>query len=144
MTLCLRVMHFHTEAMNANRWIAAAALLVSGFSVFADAPSDPGWPRVYSNGSATAVVYQPQVDSWTDFKLIRGRCAFALTAAPGKGQVYGTFRFEADTLTDTGTKLVLLRNVRAFDMRFPGAAVSAKAQRPRIILKSVHESTCGW
>src|ERR1044071_1956228 len=79
---------------------------------------DPGWPRHYSNGTAELVVYQPQVDKWSDFKQLTGRCAFALTAMRGADAVYGTFRFEGSTLVDADQKLVLIRNVRAFDMRF--------------------------
>lgn len=89
------------------------------------AAGDPGWPRRYSDGKADLVVYQPQVDQWKDFKLLQGRCAFALTTVRGKGPVYGTFRFEGETLVDTDHKVVLLRNVRAFDMRFPSAPVEA-------------------
>ena len=80
---------------------------------------DPGWPRHYSNGAADLVVYQPQVEKWSDFKKLTGRCAFALTLVRGRDPVYGTFRFEGDTLVDADQKLVLLRNLRALDMRFP-------------------------
>jgi hypothetical protein len=81
--------------------------------------ADPGWPRYYSNGSAGLVVYQPQIDGWSDFKILRGRCAFALSPERGRDPVYGTFRFEAETLVDADHKVVLLRNIRALEMRFP-------------------------
>jgi hypothetical protein len=93
-----------------------------------NAPRDPGWPRYYSNGSADLVVYQPQVDAWTEFKALTGRCAFALTPVRGRDAVYGTFRFAADTLVDTEQRVVLLRNVRASDMRFPSAAGGTSVQ----------------
>src|SRR5262249_15826437 len=51
-------------------------------------------------GGASLVVYQPQVDAWKEFKILTGRCAFALKEAPGGNPVYGTFRFEAETLAD--------------------------------------------
>lgn len=89
--------------------------------------SDPGWPRYYSNGTSDLVVYQPQVEVWNDFKTLTGRCAFALTTVRGREPVYGTFRFAADTLADTHQKVVLLRNVRAFDMRFPSATGGTSA-----------------
>src|SRR5678816_948521 len=93
------------------------AVLVCGSTLFAQT-TDPGWPRHYSNGAADLVVYQPQVDKWSDFKLLTGRCAFALTPVRGREPVYGTFRFEGNTLVDADKKLVLMRNVRALDMRF--------------------------
>src|ERR1051325_3166795 len=95
--------------------------LLFGACLCAQVPSanDPGWPRHYSNGTADVVVYQPQVDQWSDFKTLTGRCAFALTPMRGGEPLYGTFRFEGATLVDADKKLVLLRNLRAFDMRFP-------------------------
>src|SRR5262249_21311908 len=92
------------------------------------APADLGWPRFYSSASADVVVYQPQVDAWKDFKSLTGRCAFALTVARGRDPIYGTFRFEADSLVDADRRVVLLRNIREFDMRFPSAPGGASAE----------------
>lgn len=84
--------------------------------------SDQGWPRTYSNGTSQLIVYQPQIDEWADFKTLRGRCAFALSPATGKDPVYGTLRFEGETLVDASQKVVLLRNIQATDLRFPSAS----------------------
>lgn len=92
------------------------------------APVDPGWPRHYSDSTSHLVVHQPQVDQWRDFKVLTGRCAFALTPEAGRDPLYGTFRFEGDTLVDTNQKLVLLRNLRAFEMRFPSAPGGSSAE----------------
>ena len=97
------------------------AVLLCCIGLSAHAAPDPGWPRYYSNSTADLVVYQPQVDGWRDFKVLTGRCAFALTAVRGRDPLYGTFRFEGHTLVDTDQKLVLLRNLSALDMRFPSA-----------------------
>ena len=103
--------------------------LVSGFAFPAQTqPKDPGWPRQYTNGAAGLVVYQPQVDGWTDFKRLWGRCAFALTPDRGREPVYGTFHFEGDTLVDADRKIVLLRQIRVADVRFPSASAAASAQ----------------
>jgi hypothetical protein len=91
-------------------------------------PADPGWPRYYSNSATDLVLYQPQVDAWRDFKMLTGRCAFALTPVRGRDPLYGTFRFEGHTLVDTVQKLVLLRDLRAFDMRFPSAPGGTSAE----------------
>lgn len=101
-------------------WAALTGALASS--------SDPGWPRIYSDGQAEMVVYQPQIEEWTDFKQLKGRCAFALRAARSQEPVYGTFRFEGDTLTDADRKLVLIRNVRATDLRIPGWSETAAAE----------------
>lgn len=111
----------HTGHMKRLVSTIAPAVLISSGLVYGT-PADPGWPRSYSDGSgATLVVHQPQVEGWKDFKLLSGRCAFALHLSPKQEPVYGTFKFQADTLVDTDQKLVLFRNIRAQDMRFPSA-----------------------
>ena len=124
----------HADVMNGHRsnWLTELLILGVWFSGGAfeiqGATADPGWPRRYSNGTASLVVYQPQVDSWSDFKTLTGRCAVALTEVGGREPVYGTFRFEGDTLVDTTQRIVLMRNIRAADMRFPGAPGGRSSQ----------------
>ena len=120
--------------------VSFLAILLCGPNLRAhNKATDPGWPRHYSNGSAGLVVYQPQVDAWNEFKALKGRCAFALMPARDADPVYGTFRFEGETLVDADQKLVLLRNIRAFDMRFPsipGGTFTQYADLTRKLLPS--------
>ncbi len=83
--------------------------------------SDPGWPRRFAEHGAELTVHQPQVDQWTDFKILQGRCAFTLRTVEGQPPVYGTLRFEGHTIVDVDRRIVLLRNVRKFDLRFPAS-----------------------
>src|SRR5262245_48024017 len=54
------------------------------------APAAPhGWPRSYSDGSNTVVMYQPQVDAWKDHEKIRFRAAIAVTPALSTQTQYG-------------------------------------------------------
>ena len=62
---------------------------------------------------AVLVAYQPQADAWRDFKLLTGRCAFALTPVRGRDLLYETFRFGGHTLVDADQKLVLLTSGRS-------------------------------
>jgi len=106
-----------------STFLATATVLTAliGANAFAqDSAADPGWPRRYSDGTAELVVYNPQVDGWAGFKALKGRCAFALRPEASRDPVYGSFRFEGETLVDADFKVVLLTNVHAFDMRFPG------------------------
>lgn len=122
----------HTGRMNRRAIRFKQALGVFAFIgaslLYAQTPGDPGWPRHYSNGVSSVVIYQPQVDSWNSFKALTGRCAFGLSPSRGADIVYGTFRFNAETIVDADQKLVLLRNIQAFDMRFPSAPGGALAQ----------------
>lgn len=103
-------------------FVLVAAL--TGASLTANSPAaatprDPGWPRIYTDGSASLTVHQPQVDAWKDFTALMGRCAFSLQVPQQREPVYGTFRFQASTLVDADQKLVLLRGIQAHDLRFP-------------------------
>lgn len=82
------------------------------------APKDQGWPRSYSNGTATLVVYQPQIDDWSEFKKLTGRSAIALTTKPGAQPVYGAFRFQTETVLDADNRNVICRNIQISDVRF--------------------------
>jgi len=79
------------------------------------------------------VVYQPQVDGWNAFQSLTGRCAFALTTARGGEPQYGTFRFVTETLVDAERKIVLMRNVRASDVRFSSAPGGRSAEWAELI-----------
>jgi len=36
---------------------------------------DPGWPREFSDKGQTITVFQPQIDEWKDYHVIRYRAA---------------------------------------------------------------------
>ena len=38
---------------------------------------DPGWPRQFVRPGGTLVVYQPQVDDWTNYTDLKWRMAFS-------------------------------------------------------------------
>lgn len=115
--------------MNRSISIHMAAAVLLGSGLFGQTrPADPGWPRTYTNGTAELIVYQPQVDAWTDFKSLKGRCAVALRPASKGDTRYGTFRFSAETLVDAGAKLVLLRDIQILDLQFAAASETASSQ----------------
>jgi hypothetical protein len=49
---------------------------------------DPGWPRQKASSAGRLVYYQPQVDSWNNYRDVQFRMAFSLTPTGGK-QVVG-------------------------------------------------------
>jgi hypothetical protein len=89
---------------------------------------DPGWPRQYTNGTATLMLYQPQVDSWPEFKHATGRFAASLTAAKGAKPSYGVVTFECDTIADMDTRTVGIPNFKVTDIHYPGAKNDAESQ----------------
>lgn len=45
---------------------------------------DPGWPRQKTSSAGRLVYYQPQVDSWNNYRDLQFRMAFSLTPTGGK------------------------------------------------------------
>src|SRR5215469_1611482 len=93
-----------------------------------NSPTDPGWPREYSDGTATLVLHQPEVDSWTDFRRLKGRFAIVLTPTKGAPAIYGVLSVEAETRINTETRTVEFENFRVTDVRYPAAKTDAERQ----------------
>ena len=82
------------------------------------ASQDSGWPRTYEKHGDQVVLYQPQVDDWTDHTTIRFRAALALTPKDRKDSYHGILAVKADSFVDDQTRTVLMTNLDA-DVRFP-------------------------
>jgi hypothetical protein len=81
------------------------------------ASADP-WPRTLALGDATAIVYQPQVESWQGNQL-SFRCAVAVTPTGSSARTYGVVWGTARTDVDRGQRLVTLSDFRLTQSRFP-------------------------
>jgi len=115
----------------------AASLVVVIVTVLARSaeqspPSDPGWPRVFKQDSATLTVYQPQLVEWTGYTNLSARCAIALQAAPDKGEVYGILELNADTIVDRDARTVTTANPRR-QVRFPSVPDNQQADLVRLV-----------
>src|SRR5262245_21043109 len=71
------------------------------------APPDFGWPRTYALGGGTAVLYQPQIESWDDQqKHMVAWSAVSYTATGAKSPALGTLKIEADTKVAVEDRMV--------------------------------------
>src|SRR5262249_43427710 len=84
-------------------------------------PTDPGWPRTFTQEGTTVLLYQPQVDSWKDYEKIKFRCAIEVTSADGQKPSLGVLAVEADTDVDHESNSVIMTNLKV-DERFPGVS----------------------
>ena len=113
--------------------VCAMPWLVSGQTASAAAspskPADLGWPRQYDDGTATLVVYQPQVDSWKDGRRLVARFAVALIPTKTAKTVYGAMIVEADSLVDKASRTVQVANFEVRDVRYPAAKDDAENKR---------------
>src|SRR5215469_6769858 len=118
-------------------FILTAALVISPFeirasnSTTASGPSaDSSWPRErYENGNRL-IVYQPQVDDWTNFQDLSWRMAVSLTPKTGK-TVVGVVEMKGTTSVDNVNKLVNISNLQITNTYFPslGKATADKMEQ---------------
>ena len=72
------------------------------------APDDPGWPRVIKKSGKELTIYQPQVDSWQEYKQLHVRFAFALKEEKAKKETFGVAEIDAETVVDQAARVVAI------------------------------------
>ncbi|WP_058189501.1 hypothetical protein [Terracidiphilus gabretensis] len=92
-----------------------------------DATVDAGWPRRIVKNGINLVYYQPQVDSWDNYRLVKARMAFSLTPS-GKSQVLGVVSVEAGTTVDQSSRTVYLHDLKYTSVRFSSVSSEGQAQ----------------
>src|SRR5271169_5019601 len=114
----------------ATRLIALSTLAVA--AQFIALAQDPGWPRRIVKPTGTLIIYQPQVDNWSNFTSITWRQAFQLTPTGGK-QVTGAISFDGTTSVDNDTRMVLFYNINVLNTYFPSLPPPATAQMDQLV-----------
>jgi hypothetical protein len=82
--------------------------------------SDSGWPRTFTSGPDTFVMYQPQVDEW-DGDRIDLYAAVEFKAGKDSSTKYGVVWFQARTEVDKLNRLVTLDQAQLTKVKFPVA-----------------------
>ena len=114
-------------------WVSVVALLLAPGGVCAAlmqaalapaaAPAvapDLGWPRRYlAPNGALVVVYEPQIASWENQKLVTLHVAVAHTAKGSEKEQVGTIMAEADTRVSVSERLVDISSFRILRSNFP-------------------------
>ncbi len=96
----------------------------SGAPSAATAP-DP-WPRQVKSGTDTFLIYQPQLESWSNNQL-EGRAAVSVGIAGSKNPVFGVIWFTARTEVDKVNRVVFLEDLNITRTSFPSAPGRAAA-----------------
>ena len=90
---------------------------------------DQQWPQELMGGDgSTVLLYQPQVESWKDYKLLRARMAVAFRRMGTTNPLLGAVVLEGDTSTSNENGLVRISSIRIVEGRFPGLT-SAESDR---------------
>lgn len=94
-------------------------------------PADP-WPRGVDLGDAQVLVYQPQINSWTDNQL-NFRAALAIKPSGAKAETFGVIFATTRTQVDKVLRTVTFENLKIAKIDFPtlpnrGAAYAAELE----------------
>src|SRR5580704_1135677 len=109
--------------------IAASALAQGGPG---DTPPPDPWPRGVELSNAQVLVYQPQINSWTDNQL-EFRAALAIKPAGAKAETFGVIVASTRTQVDKVLRTVTFEDLRVSKIGFPtlpeqGAAYAAELE----------------
>jgi hypothetical protein len=112
--------------MTSRRTLVAIAFVVIGALVCssparaqgnAAQPADP-WPRQFKLNNATALVYQPQVDSW-DNNMVNFRAVVSITPNGSKQGILGVIWATARTQVNRVSRIVVLEDIKLTKSNFP-------------------------
>ena len=105
--------------------VTLAIALVGSFLSF-PAAQEPGqvterqWPKELPTAAGgKLVVYQPQVETWTDYARLDGRVALAYASTEDATPLIGTARITARSDADSDSRLVRVHSLVLDDVRFP-------------------------
>jgi len=119
--------------------IATISIAVFSMCTIASA-QEPGWPRTISNAQGTLTYYQPQVDTWQDFKTLQWRMAFTITPTGGK-EIVGAATLEGDTASDVSNHMVVISNIHITNTYFPSSDPAATATMDQLLRQFVPSNT---
>jgi hypothetical protein len=114
-----------TQAAPASGTQPTAAPVAAPANVAPPPPTDP-WPRDVTLKNADALIYQPQIESWTGNKLA-WRVAVALRPSGSKDETFGVLKGTARTEVDRSTRSVTLQDIDVASIRFPTLADSGQS-----------------
>jgi hypothetical protein len=80
------------------------------------------WPKEIEHPKGKIVVYQPQIDEWQDYKLVKARSAIAFLAKGTQNPQLGIIEMQARTEVDFESRLVKLTRLQLTSANFPGVS----------------------
>ena len=91
-------------------------------------PPGDRWPHVISGPNGSATVYQPQVVSWPEKRMLNTRIVLNVTPTGSSKAALGTLEVVFATSTDLANRVVTLTNPQLLSARFPSLTSAQAAQ----------------
>ena len=79
------------------------------------------WPKEIQHAKGKVVIYQPQIDEWPDYKIVKARSAIAFLPNGADNPKLGIIEMQARTEVDFESRLVKLTRLQITGANFPGA-----------------------
>jgi hypothetical protein len=86
------------------------------------------WPKEIQHPKGKVVIYQPQIDSWPDYKVVKARSAVAFLPNGETNPHLGIIEMQANTEVDFESRLVKLTRLQITNSNFPGATQEKNAE----------------
>lgn len=102
---------------NTGRWFVGGFVALAMMAEPA-AAQDTGWPREFMRDGARLTYYQPQVDAWTDQRVLESRVAITLTPPGDTVPLAGSLWVRATTTTHLERREVVLENIEVVRSKF--------------------------
>ena len=115
--------------------VTVFAFLVGMTAVHVQA-AEGDWPIRIDNPNASILVYQPQVETFTEDKLT-GRTAVSITKTGETEPVFGAMWIDARVQTDRDTRMVSILEAKVTRVRFAEATEEKEKQLGDIIEKEI-------
>jgi len=119
----------------------AALLSTSFIALFIVAQSaqadETGWPKSNTVNGYKYTIYQPQVDSWADYRTITAHVAVALTKPNETKQFMGVIALTAKTLTDFDKRAVQISDITVDSVNFPLLSADENAKMTAFVQANV-------
>jgi len=100
-----------------------------------------GWPRLYESDGDKIIVYQPQIQSWENHKIMKAVAAVQVDLKSLKDDVFGAMYVQADTKTNIESRMVVFKNIKIADIQFPNVETDTVKHSDELIRKTISPKT---
>jgi hypothetical protein len=86
------------------------------------------WPKEIQHPKGKLVIYQPQIDEWTDYKVLKARSAVAFLPNGEQNPHLGIIEMQSRTEVDFESRLVKLTGLQITNANFPSETKEKNAE----------------
>jgi len=97
------------------------------------------WPQEVTAGEGTIIVYQPQPET-LEGNILTGRAAMSLDLNDRDDLIFGAFWFESNIDTDRDNGIVIIRDLRVTEVRWPESGDAGEQRFTAIVEAAIPEA----